>query len=155
LLQALAYAASETPAPLGAELQQTMRDLQLGADPGITFAALSERVGNADLDIAVTAIVIQRNVGGNLSEILANVTHTIRERVKVQTEVRVLTARNRLQANLVAALPVLVAIAFIGINPDTGKLLYETNAGRIALTSGIVFELIGLWLIRRLARIEY
>ena len=155
LLQALAYAASETPAPLGAELQQTMRDLQLGADPGMTFAALSERVGNPDLDIAVTAILIQRNVGGNLSEILANVTRTIRERVKIQAEIRVLTARHRLQGNIVAALPVAVAVAFILMNPETGSLLYETNVGRIALSAAFAFELFGLWMIRRLGVIEY
>jgi tight adherence protein B len=154
-LQALAYAASETPAPLGSELQQTLRDLQLGADPGATFAALSERVGNADLDIAVTAILIQRNVGGNLSEILANVTKTIRERAKIQAEIRVLTSRQRLQANLVAALPVLVAVSFTLLNPDLGRLLFETAAGRIALAIGIGFELAGLWLIRRLSVIEY
>ena len=155
LLQALAYAASETPAPLGAELQQTMRDLQLGADPGLTFTALSERVGNPDLDIAVTAILIQRNVGGNLSEILVNVTKTIRERVKIQTEIRVLTARHRLQGNLVAGLPVVVAVAFILMNPETGSLLYETTAGRVSLSAAFAFELFGLWLIRRLGKIEY
>lgn len=155
MLQALAYAASETSAPLGSELQHTMRDLQLGADPGMTFAALSERVGNPDLDIAVTAILIQRNVGGNLSEILNNVTKTIRERVKIQTEIRVLTARHRLQGNLVAGLPVVVAIAFILMNPETGSLLYETTAGRVSLSAAFAFELFGLWLIRRLGKIEY
>ena len=155
MLQALAYAASETPAPLGAELQHTMRDLQLGADPGITFSALSERVGNPDLDIAVTAILIQRNVGGNLSEILNNVTKTIRERVKIQTEIRVLTARHKLQGNLVAVLPVGVAIFFILMNPETGSLLYDSTAGRIALGAGLALELLGLWLIRRLGKIEY
>jgi tight adherence protein B len=155
LLQAFAYAASETPAPLGKELQITLRDLQLGADPEATYVALSERVGNPDLDIAVTAILIQRNVGGNLSEILGNVTRTIRERVKIQTEIRVLTARHRLQGNLVAALPVGVAIMFITLNPENGSLLYETGAGRVALAVGIGFELAGLWLIRRLGVIEY
>ena len=155
LLQALNYAATETPAPLGKELQITIRDLQLGADPSDTFAALSDRVGNKDLDIAVTAILIQRNVGGNLSEILGNVTRTIRDRVKIESEIRVLTSRQRLQGNLVAALPIVVALAFISLNPEVGSLLYETGAGRIALAIGIGFELLGLWLIRRLAVIEY
>jgi tight adherence protein B len=155
LLQALAYAANETPGPLGAELGHALRDLQLGADPAVTFIALSERVGNADLDIAVTAILIQRNVGGNLSEILNNVTKTIRERAKIQAEIRLLTSRQRLQANIVAALPVVVALSFILINPELGTLLYETPVGRIALAVGVGFELLGLWLIRRLSVIEY
>jgi tight adherence protein B len=155
LLQALGYAATETPAPLGTELQVTLRELQLGADADETFGRMSARVGNADLDIAITAILIQRSVGGNLSEILTNVTRTIRERVKLQSEIRVLTARQKLQGNLVSALPVVVAVAFIALNPDTGKLLYNNGVGRIALAVGIGFELLGLWLIRRMSVIEY
>jgi tight adherence protein B len=154
LLQGLAYAASETPAPLGPELQAALRDLQLGAEAEDVFADLYERVGSPDLDIALTAIVIQRTVGGNLSEILTNVTNTIRERARMKREVRVLTARQRLTGNLVALLPVVVAVAFISINPDTGKLLVETAAGQMSLATGIAFELLGLWLIRRLAIIE-
>jgi tight adherence protein B len=154
LLQGLAYAASETPAPLGTELQAALRDLQLGAEAEDVFAELSQRVGSPDLEIALTAIVIQRTVGGNLSEILTNVTTTIRERTRMKGEVRALTARQRLTGNLVALLPVLIAVAFIGINPDTGRLLVETAAGKISLAIGIAFELLGLWLIRRLAVIE-
>lgn len=154
LLQALAYAAAETPAPLGPELQGTIRDLQLGADPEAVFSSLSERVGSPDLDIAVTAIVIQRAVGGNLSEILANVTNTVRERAKLHAEVRVLTSRQRLTGNLVALLPAMVALAFLGMNPHMGSLLINTEAGRISLGVGLGFELVGLWLIRRLAVID-
>jgi tight adherence protein B len=86
---------------------------------------------------------------------LNNVTKTIRERVKIQTEIRVLTARHRLQGNLVAALPVGVAVLFVLMNPETGSLLYETRAGQIALSAAFAFELFGLWLIRRLGKIEY
>lgn len=154
LTQALAYAASETGAPLGSELQAALRDLQLGAEPAVAFEALADRVQLPDLDIAVTAILIQRQVGGNLSEILTNVTNTIRERINIQREVRVLTARQRLTANLVAALPVLVAIAFVGINPDMGLLLVNNAAGRVALAVGLFFELVGILLVRRLAEIE-
>jgi tight adherence protein B len=154
LLQGLAYAASETPAPLGPELQGALRDLQLGAEAEDVFTNLSQRLGSADLDIALTAIIIQRTVGGNLSEILTNVTSTIRERAKMKGEVRVLTSRQRLTGNLVALLPVLVAVAFISINPETGRLLVETAAGRISMVIGIAFELLGLLLIRRLAVIE-
>lgn len=154
LLQALAYAANETEAPLGLELQATLRDLQLGAEPTDVFGELAERVNLSDLDIAVTAILIQRQVGGNLSEILMNVTNTIRQRAALHAEVRVLTARQRLTANLIALLPLLVAGAFIGLNPDMGLLLINGTAGRIALGVGIAFEALGIFLIRRLSVIE-
>lgn len=154
LLQALAFAAEETPAPLGDELTRTLRELRLGADPETVFTALSERVGSDDLDIAVTAILIQRSVGGNLAEILANVTNTVRERAQLHAEVKVLTTRQRVTANLMAGMPVAVAIAFVGLNPDTGRLLVETFAGQVSLALGVVFEVAGLLLIRRLGVIE-
>lgn len=154
LFQALAFSADETDAPLGPELQSALRDLQLGAEPEDVFEALSERVGSPDLDIAITAIVIQRTVGGNLSEILTNVSNTIRERAKLRGEVGVLTSRQRLTGNLVAIMPVGIAAAFIAINPDVGGLLVTTAAGQISLAIGIMFELLGIWLIRRLATIE-
>lgn len=154
IFQALSFAASETPAPLGAELQRTLDNLRLGAEPEDAFVEMAERIGSVDLDIVATAIVVQRTVGGNLSEVLNNVNATIRERVKIQREVRVLTASQRLMGNLVAALPVLVAALFFAINPEVGELLVTTAAGRVALAVGIGFELVGLWLIRRLSVIE-
>ncbi|MBM3926544.1 MAG: hypothetical protein FJ320_11310 [SAR202 cluster bacterium] len=154
LYQAIAFAAKETPSPLGPELQRTLRDLNLGAEADDAFEALSERIGSPDLNIALTAISIQRMVGGNLSEILMNVTNTVRERAKIKAEVRVLTSKQKMMSNLMALLPVVVALAFIAVNPDMGSLLFNTTAGQIALAAGITLELIGLWLIRRLAIIE-
>jgi Flp pilus assembly protein TadB len=120
ILQALEYAAAETPSPLGPELAAVMRDLQLGADAEELFRGLSERVGSPDLDIAVTGIVIQRTVGGNLSEVLNQVTATIRERAELQSEIRALTAQQRLSANFAAALPVFVAVVVTLMRPEIG-----------------------------------
>jgi tight adherence protein B len=153
-LQTLSYAAAETPAPLGPELQRTVRELQLGAEAEGVFGALNERVGSADLDIVLTAIVIQRTSGGNLSEILSNVANTMRERAKIKGEVRVLTAEQRLMGNLMALVPVLIAAALILINRDMGKLLFGTTVGQISLAIAILLELVGLWVIRRLAVIQ-
>ena len=154
IMQAIAYAADETPAPLGRELQTVLRDLQLGAEAENAFADLSARVGSRDLDIAVTAIVIQRTAGGNLSEILDSVARTIRQRTKLHGEVNALTARQRLTSMCVAALPVLVAIAFVTINPKLGNLLLTTTPGQLSLAIGIGFELLGIAMIQRLSRID-
>jgi tight adherence protein B len=154
ILQAVSYVARETPPPLGTEFQNLLRDLQLGIEAEEAFAALAKRVGSEDLQIAVTAIIIQRTIGGNLAEILMNVTNTIRERARLQAEVRAITARHRWQANGSALVPVGVALAFILINPRLGDLLINTVEGRIALGIGIAFELLGIWLVRRLAVIE-
>lgn len=154
LVQALAYTAEATPAPLGPELETTLRELRLGAEAEEAFARLSERVGSADLDIAVTAIIIQRTVGGNLSEILDNVATTIRQRADLYREIAVITSRQKLIGNLMAAVPVLIAAAFIAMSPDMGRLLIETVPGRIALAIGVAFELLGLVLIRKFAQVD-
>lgn len=153
-LQALAHVAKETPAPLGPEFRRALRDLELGAEASETLRALSDRINSQDLDIVVTAIIIQKTVGGNLSEILMTVANTIRERAKITAEVQTLTARQRLTANFVAALPVLAALAFILLRPEIGRLLIQTTAGQVSLLLGLILELFGLWLIRRLAIIQ-
>lgn len=154
ILQAVNYVAQETPPPLGTEFQNLLRDLQLGIEAEEAFAALAKRVGSEDLQIAVTAIIIQRTIGGNLAEILMNVTNTIRERARLQAEVRALTARQRLTTNIAAAIPVIVGIAFMILNPKLTDLLINTTEGRISLAIGVFFELLGIWLVRRLAVIE-
>jgi tight adherence protein B len=154
VLQAIGYAAQETPAPLGPELQIVLRDLQLGVEAERAFADLSARVGSSDLDIAITAIIIQRTSGGNLSEILEGVSRTIRARARLQGEVHALTSRQRLTGNLVAAIPLLTAAAFITLNPKLGSLLINTTPGQISAAAGIAFEIFGIVLMRRLSRVE-
>jgi tight adherence protein B len=154
LMGALAYAATETPAPLGPELAITMRDIQLGRDVGDAFAALGSRVENADLDIAVTAILIQRTVGGNLSEILQNVSETVRERFELRREIAVITSRQRFSTIATACLPPLVALAFIGLNPELGRNLVEETAGRVALAVAVGFEIVGIVMSQLLSRVE-
>ena len=154
LLQALSNAADETPAPLGPELQRTLRELHLGANTDQVFEALAERIGSTDVDIVVTAILIQRNTGGNLSEILFNVSDTVRQRFQIKEEVLTLTSAQRMTANMVAVLPVLVVLAFMWINPDFANSLLRTGIGQIALAIGIALELFGYWMIKRLAVIE-
>lgn len=154
LLQAIEFSSAQIGAPLGPELALTLRQIRLGTDSEEAFGTMARRVGSPDLDIAVTAILIQRNVGGNLSEILTNVSETITQREKLHREVKVLTSRQKLTGNLVAAMPVVVAIAFLSFNPELADLLLNSTVGRITLGVGIAFEIVGLYFIRRLARIE-
>jgi tight adherence protein B len=154
LTQALEYAGREAAAPLGPEILRVVRNLQLGADVENVFDDLNQRIGSNDLEIATAAIIIQRRVGGNLSEILSNVANTIRERRAIRSELHALTSKQRLQGNASALIPVLVAVFFFLVNPDTAKLLFTTTTGNIALAIGIFFELLGLWMVRRFAVIE-
>lgn len=154
LMQAIGFAADETPEPFGAELTRALRDLRLGADSDTVFIQLAQRTGSQDIDIAVTAILIQRNVGGNLAEILNNVVRTIRERERLRAEVRVLTSRQRLSSWMMAAMPVIIGMLFIWTSPTAGRTLIDTTPGLIALGVAAGFEILGLFLVKRLAIIE-
>jgi tight adherence protein B len=154
LTQALEYAAKDTEPPLGAELVRIVRELQLGADLELIFDEMNNRVGSPDLEIASTAIVIQRRVGGNLSEILTNVANTLRDRKAIRSELHALTAKQRLQGNLSALIPVAVAAFFFSVNPEVMGRLINTTTGLISLGVAIFFEFMGLWLVRKFAQIE-
>ncbi len=154
LMQAIGFAADETREPFGAELTRALRDLRLGADSDAVFIQLAQRTGSQDIDIAVTAILIQRNVGGNLAEILNNVVRTIRERERLRAEVRVLTSRQRLSAWMMAAMPPIIGALFIWTNPAAGRTLIDTTPGLIALGFAATLELLGLFLVNRLSFIE-
>ncbi len=154
LTQALEYAGRDAPDPLGSELLRVVRELQLGADVENVFEEMNARIASPDLEIASAAIIIQRRVGGNLSEVLTNVATTIRERKAIRNELNAITAKQRLQGNASALIPVFVAVFFFFVNHDTAKLLFTTTAGNIALGVGIFFEVLGLWMVRRFGAIE-
>ena len=102
----------------------------------------------------MTAIIIQRTTGGNLSEILLNVCTTIRERAELREEVLTLTATERLTANMMAVLPILVVLGFMWLRPDMAKLLFHTTIGQIALAVAIILEILGIIVIRKLVDIK-
>ena len=154
LIQALTNAAKETRAPLGTEIQRTIRELHMGADSDVVFTTLAERIGSKDVDIVVAAIVIQRNTGGNLSEILMTVAKTIRERFQLKEHIQTLTSTERLTGNIMALIPPGIVVLFLFMNPGYGDLLFGTTMGQVALGIGISLEVIGYLLIKKLVQIE-
>ena len=133
--------------------QQTITKSELEAIMTIGVSTI-QPYNRSQLSIAVTAIVIQRRSGGNLSEILTNVTETILERVKLKRDIAVLTTQQRLGSYVAACLPILVALAFTLLQPEMGRLLVTTTAGLIALSIGLACEVAGILLIRALAQID-
>jgi tight adherence protein B len=154
LTQALEYAGKEAADPLGQELARIVRELQLGADIEDVLDQANRRLASSDFEILSAAIVIQRRVGGNLSEILNNTANTIRERKAIRNELNALTAKQRLQGNASALIPVLVAAFFFFVNHDTARLLFTTTTGHIALAVAIFFEVLGIWMVRHFSKIE-
>lgn len=154
LLQTLNAVTEQTDEPMHGELRLAMSRARLGEPIEEALREMSERTGSRDFDWTVTAIKIQREVGGNLAEILDTVATTMIERERLRREVRTLTAEGRISAIILAALPVALGGFIFVANPAYISLLVTTLPGEIALFGGVVLELVGGWWMRRTIQIE-
>lgn len=154
LVQAMEQAAEQLPAPISSELRRAMRDMAMGASVEQALGALNDRVGSKDFDIVITAILIQRSVGGNLAEILDNVAHTMRERERIRGEIRTLTSQQRLTGYVLGGIPIGLFLVFNLISPEFTSLLYTDPLGRMMLGAALVLEAIGFLVIQKIVNIE-
>jgi tight adherence protein B len=153
-MQSLDTTAKEIPKPAATEFQRVVSEIRLGRATDDALEALATRVGSPDFLWAVLAVNIQREVGGNLAEILDNVADTLRERATMRRQVNVLTAEGRLSAWVLALLPMAIAFYMFVVNPEYIGLLVTTNLGRIML--GIAFGLLvgGILWMRKIVDID-
>lgn len=154
LIQSLETCADQVPAPLSIEIRRTLRDTAMGASIEGALQALNDRVGSPDFDIVITAIMIQRGVGGNLGEILDNVANTMRERERIRGEIRTLTSQQRLTGYVIGGIPFGLGAAFMVISPEFTSLLFTDPLGRMMLGAGLVMELMGFFVISKIVNIE-
>jgi tight adherence protein B len=154
LLQAIDSAARRLQPPLAEELARLVTDVNLGRTLEDALAELNERVGSYDLDMVITAVLIQRRTGGNLSEVLDNVAETIRERDRVRGEIRVLTAQQRFAGFVLSVWPVVLAGIFFLLNPDLMSNLWTTPVGLVLLIGAAFLQLLGFLTIRRIVAID-
>lgn len=154
LVQAMEQSAEQLPSPISIELRRAMRDMAMGASVEQALGALNDRVGSSDFDIVITAILIQRSVGGNLAEILDNVAHTMRERERIRGEIRTLTSQQRMTGFVIGGIPIGLLIIFNLISPEFAGLLFTDPLGRMMLAAAGVMELLGFWVISKIVNIE-
>ncbi|MGE5379747.1 MAG: type II secretion system F family protein [Methylocystaceae bacterium] len=154
LQQAMDVVRNELPLPISQEFGWTIRDINLGSTVEEALKRMSSRAGSDDLDMMVTAILVQRQVGGNLAVVLDNISETIRERTRIKREIRTLTAQGRMSGLIIGLMPVVLYIFISIINPDYMRILTSSSLG-IAILIGAAFsELLGLWIIRRIIDIK-
>lgn len=125
LLQAMELVARETPPPMGQEFGRVVREVGLGLSPEQALSNLVRRINSEDLDLMVTAINVQHEVGGNLSRILDTIGSTIRERVRIKGEIRVLTAQQSMAGYIISGLPLALAGVMLLINPTYIMRIFE------------------------------
>lgn len=153
-LQGVEAVVREMEPPIGQEFSRLLQDLRIGVNIDEALTTLARRVGSEEFDMMVTAVLVQRQSGGNLAEILETIAHTIRERMRIRREVQTLTAQERWSSYLVGALPIVAFTWLTFINPDYLNLLFGTTSGRLLLGGAVVLELIGFFIIRRIIDIK-
>ena len=151
---ALGMVADEMPAPVGPEFKKTFDQQNFGLPLKDALNELAERINILDVRFFVTAVLIQRDTGGNLSEILDNLAHVVRERFKILRQVRVHTAHGRFTGYVLLSLPAFLAVALSFINPDHMQLLFRERMGQMMLMGAMVLQTVGYFWIRQVIKIE-
>lgn len=155
LTTALQLVAEEVPAPVGAEFKLLFDQQNYGMSLAEALRAFSDRVPIVDARFFVTALLTQREMGGNLSEVLENLASVIRERFRVKRQVRVVSAHGRITGFVLGCLPPAVALVLFVIAPDHIRLLVDDPMGRSMLVGGILLQCVGVVIIRRIIQVEY
>jgi tight adherence protein B len=146
--------AQEMSAPIGQEFQRTFEEQNLGKPMEQALEDMTKRVPNLDLKFFATAIVLQRQTGGDLAEILDKIGHLIRERFQIWGQVQALTGEGRLSGIVLLALPPVLFVVVYRMNPDYLMLLFTDELGKKMLVGGIVSQLLGAIAIRKIVSIR-
>lgn len=148
LLASIDSVVEQMGGPVGEELGRMRRETAAGLGLEEAFRELDRRVASNDLHIVVTAILIQREVGGSLSEILGNVSETMRERVELRNEVRALTSQQRFSTYIVAAVPPFILLVMFVLQRDMITAMFEYTLGYVVLAVAALLELTGVMILR-------
>lgn len=158
MLQAMEMVARESPAPMGREFGRVIREISLGVTIEEALLNLKDRVPSESLDLMVTVVLIQRQIGGNLSEILDKIAHTIRERERIYGEIKTLTAQGRISGLVIGGLPFGLGGILYLINPEYMSLLWTYKSGWFAsyylILFGVGMEAVGMLIIQKITTIE-
>lgn len=153
-LQALEAVAQEVPEPSATEFNRAVNEIRLGRESQDALEDMATRAGSADLKWTVLAISIQREVGGNLAEVLDTVAQTIREREQVRRQVDVLSAEGRLSMAVLAGLPIAMALYMSAVNPEYVGLLFSSRLGIVMVTVGAAMWVLGFLWMKKVVKID-
>jgi tight adherence protein B len=151
---ALEMIANEVSEPVAGEFRQLFEEQKFGLPVRDALINLAERIPLVDVKFFVTAVMLQRETGGNLAEILDNLSYVIRERFKILRQVRVHTAQGRLTMMLLMAMPPTIVVIMMSINPGFIRPLFTDPIGHVLIVAGITLQTMGYFFIRRIIRIQ-
>lgn len=154
LMQSFEFASRQMHAPIAIEIRRMLRESNLGMGAEDALNALGDRIDSSDLDMVLTAINIQRTVGGNLAEILDKVGSTMRERERIRGEIQTLVAQQKMTGIVIGGLPVFMFAIFMVMNPGYMSLLLTETIGNAMLGAAVVLQFLGYFAMKRIMAIE-
>lgn len=154
LSQAIGMLVDEVPPPAGDEFARVNRAMELGMSVQHALWDMAERVGSDDLDLVVTAITVQYEMGGNLAETLETIAATVRDRINLLREVRVMTSQQRFTGYILAALPLATGLLIFIVNPEYMGRLFEPGWVRLLPAAAVLMQIVGYLIMRRIVDIE-
>jgi len=146
--------AQEMPEPIATEFRKTYEEQNLGLSLKLALENLTQRIPLLDLRLCVTAVMIQRETGGNLAEILEKVAHTIRERFRILGDLKTLTTSSRMSAWLLCGLPIAVALLVTAMNPDYMSVMWRDPRGHKLIAAALLMQTTGMLIVRKILRIK-
>lgn len=153
--QAMQSIATEMPPPISAEFGRVVREINYGVPMEQALTNMVDRVQNSDLALLVSAVMTSAQVGANLSEILDTISETVRDRIKLREEVRILSAQGRISGVIIGLLPVVIILVLMMLNPLYFNDFIATTVGKALMASSLVMECLGFLIISRITNITY
>lgn len=155
LIQAMESVASEMSEPISSEFERVVNEITvLGRRKEEALQNMNKRVNSDDLDLVITAIIIQSQIGGNLAEILENIVETVRDRIKIKREIKALTAQGRMSGIIVASIPVFIGAFILIIDPSYFKPFFAHPIGWALTIYSIISEVLGFVLIKKIISVD-
>lgn len=140
--------------PMGTEYAQLAHEISLGMETRAALNNLAYRMNTSDMPFFINAVTIQRETGGNLAQILDNLSQVVRDRIKFYGKARSLLAQVKLTANILAMVPIILVVVIQAVNPDYAGILFETDLGRMMLAAALALVATGYAIIRRMAVVK-
>ena len=152
--EALHMVSTEMPDPVATEFRKAYEEQNLGLSVKLALENLTQRMPLLDLKMCVTAVLIQRETGGNLAEILEKVAYTIRERFRIMGDLKTLTTSSRMSAWLLCGLPIFVAVTVTVMNPDYMSVLWKDQRGHYLIAAALFLQITGMLIVRKILKIK-
>lgn len=153
-LQTVEMVSKEMTPPISEEFAQLQKEVNLGYTTEQALENIIKRVDSDDLSLVITAVLTQRQIGGNLAEILDNISGTIRDRLKIKGEIRTLTAQGKASGTVISLVPVGLGIMMEVTNPEYIGLLFTHTLGWAILAVAVIMQAVGIYSISKIIKIE-